>query len=59
MILKEYIDFLDSLDLSNLQLTSLPKSFRNITVGGNLNLFSNRLQELPESFGNIEIGGDF
>ena len=54
MILKEYID---SLDLSNLQLTSLPKSFRNITVGGNL--FSNRLQELPESFGNIEIGGDF
>jgi Leucine-rich repeat (LRR) protein len=44
--------------LSKNNLTSLPKSFGNLKIGGNLGLSNNNLTSLPESFGNLKIGGD-
>jgi hypothetical protein len=46
------------LSLFSNSLTSLPESFGNLKIGGDLYLFSNPLTSLPESFGNLKIGGD-
>jgi leucine-rich repeat protein SHOC2 len=38
-------------------LTSLPESFGNLKVRGDLYLMYNNLTSLPESFGNLKVGG--
>ena len=44
--------------LSNNLLQTLPESFGNIKVGGNLLLSYNLLKKLPTSFENITVGGN-
>ena len=39
-------------------IETLPESFGNIKVGGNLCLSGTKIRTLPESFGNIKVGGN-
>lgn len=49
---------LKNLNLGGLGLTSLPGSFGQLRVGGDLNLIDNDLTSLPESFGQLRVEGD-
>ena len=50
--------YIDSLDLSDNKLETLPESFGNLVIGCDLILLDNELKSLPKNFGNIVIGGD-
>jgi len=44
--------------LNDNQIATLPESFGNLQVGGDLYLSDNQIATLPESFGNLQVGGD-
>ena len=44
--------------LENNQLQSLPDSFPQLKVGGDLRLNNNQLRSLPDGFANISVGGN-
>jgi hypothetical protein len=47
-----------NLNWADLGIRKLPESFGDLTLEGDLWLYSNQLMSLPESFGNLTVGGE-